>query len=175
MVALFKSKSRQEAAKTKKEEIAKAKETRRQLELEHPNARFAATQVTYTDATFEHPPPLNYSLRTRKKPLLIFWTLIFLDCVCMPIVLYFTLWYATSLSHNAVFSISTGALGTVSIVEYFIRFRRLWRRNSNCRVIGARRYYVCRNFPYFVMKSSLTTCSSISFIGISQLPGWQSW
>jgi len=140
--SLFKSKSRQEAAKAKKEEEAKAKETRKQLELAHPSARFAPTQVVYADLSFEHPPPLEYSLRTRKKSIIIFWTLIFLDCVCMPIVLYFTLWYATNLSHNAVFSISTGALGTVSIVEYFIRFRRLWRRNSNCRVIGARRYYL---------------------------------
>jgi hypothetical protein len=43
---------------------------------------------------------------------------------------------------STVFSISTGALGTVSIVEYFIRFRRLWRQGSTCRVIGARRWYL---------------------------------
>jgi hypothetical protein len=142
MVALFKTKSKKEEAKTKKAEALKAKETQKQLEVEHPSARFAPTQVVYADTTFERPPPLEYSLRTRKKALWIFWSLIFLDCICMPIILYFALWYATDLSHNAVFSISTGALGTVSIVEYFIRFRRLWRRNSNCRVIGARRYYV---------------------------------
>ncbi|OBT68099.1 hypothetical protein VE03_01533 [Pseudogymnoascus sp. 23342-1-I1] len=100
------------------------------------------TQVLYTDPDFAAPPPLNYTLRTRKKSLAIFWFLIFLDCICMPLALYFGLWYGTNLSHNAVFSISTGAIGTVSIVEYFIRFRRLWKKGSTCRVIGARRWYL---------------------------------
>lgn len=127
---------------TAKEKDKEIKETQKKLELEHPSARYGPTQVVYADPTFEHPPPLEYSLRTRKKSILIFWGLIVLDCVCVPIILYFALWYGTSLSHNAVFSISTGALGSVSIIEYFIRFRRLWRKNSNCRVIGARRYYL---------------------------------
>ncbi|KAF2112394.1 hypothetical protein BDV96DRAFT_602310 [Lophiotrema nucula] len=100
------------------------------------------TQIVFEDPDFTRPPPLNYSLRTRKKALAIFWSLIIVDCVFVPIALYFGLWYGTSLSPNAVFSISTGTLGTVSIVEYFIRFRRLWRKNSNCRVIGAKRFYL---------------------------------
>ena len=113
----------------------------------NPSALFPHTQVTYDDPDFTHPPPLNYSLRPRKKSIFWFWTLIFLDCVCMPIGLYFGMWYGLTrdqLSANAVFSISTALLGTVSIVEYFIRFRRLWRPNSNCRVIGAKRFYVSR-------------------------------
>ncbi|KAF2740380.1 hypothetical protein EJ04DRAFT_548422 [Polyplosphaeria fusca] len=108
----------------------------------NPSALFPHTQITYDDPDFTHPPPLNYSLRTRKKALIMFWSLIVVDCVFVPIALYFGLWYGTSLSPNAVFSISTGTLGTVSIVEYFIRFRRLWRKNSNCRVIGAKRFYL---------------------------------
>ncbi|KAF2499537.1 hypothetical protein BU16DRAFT_274912 [Lophium mytilinum] len=99
-------------------------------------------QIVYTDLDFTRPPGLNYSLRPRKKAIAIFWTLIILDCVAMPIALYFGLWYGTSLSPNAVFSISTGALGTVSIVEYFLRFHRLWRKGSTCRVIGAQRFYL---------------------------------
>lgn len=126
----------------KKAREAAEKEAQRQLELAHPNARFAPTQVRYADPTFEHPPPLNYSLRARKKSIAIFWTLIVIDCIFVPIILYFALWYATDLSPNAVFSISTGALGSVSIIEYFLRFRRLWKKGSTCRVIGARRYYV---------------------------------
>jgi hypothetical protein len=127
---------------TKKEAEKKAKEDQEKLEASHPSARFPPTQVVIEDPSFEHPPPLNYTLRTRYKSLWWFWFLIFVDCVCVPIILYFTLWNLTSLSHNAVFSISTATLGTVSIVEYFIRFRRLWRKNSNCRVIGARRWYL---------------------------------
>lgn len=106
------------------------------------NAANAATQIRYDDPDFTHPPTLNYTLRSRKKSIFWFWSLIVLDCVCMPIALYFGLWYGTSLSHNAVFSISTGLLGTVSIVEYFIRFHRLWKKGSTCRVIGAKRFYV---------------------------------
>jgi hypothetical protein len=67
----------------------------------NPSALYANTQVVYQDPDFAVPPPLNYSLRTRKKSIAIFWTLILLDCVCLPIALYFGLWYGTSLSHNA--------------------------------------------------------------------------
>lgn len=59
------------------------------------------TQVQYTDPDFAAPPPLNYSLRTRRWSIVIFWSLIFLDCICMPLGLYFGLWYGTGLSHNA--------------------------------------------------------------------------
>ncbi|OCL08276.1 hypothetical protein AOQ84DRAFT_44193 [Glonium stellatum] len=108
-----------------------------------PNAAISAnTMVRYEDADFRQPPDLNYTLRTRKKSIAIFWTLIILDCVAMPIALYFGLWYGTSLSPNAVFSISTGALGSVSIIEYFLRFYRLWKKGSTCRVIGAHRFYL---------------------------------
>jgi len=109
------------------------------------NARFPHTQVAYDDPDFRRPPPLKYSLRTRKKAIFWFWTLIILDCIFMPIGLYFGMWYGLTrdqLSANATFSISTAMLGTVSIVEYFIRFHRLWKKDSKCRVIGAKRAYV---------------------------------
>jgi hypothetical protein len=109
------------------------------------NARVPHTQVTYDDPDFRRPPPLKYSLRPRKKAIFWFWTLIILDCIFMPIGLYFGMWYGLTrdqLSANAVFSISTALLGTVSIVEYFIRFFRLWKKDSNCRVIGAKRSYL---------------------------------
>jgi hypothetical protein len=109
------------------------------------HAIYPHTQVTYDDPDFRRPPPLEYSLRTRRKAIFWFWLLIFVDCILMPIGMYFGMWYGLTrdqLSANAVFSISTALLGTVSIVEYFVRFIRLWRKNSNCRVIGAQRHYV---------------------------------
>jgi multisubunit Na+/H+ antiporter MnhE subunit len=130
-------------AKTKKKEDTKAERQRmKELVTAHPSARFPPTQVFYADPSFPEPPPLNYTLKTRYKAIAIFWTLVVIDCMAVPLILYFALWYCTSLSPNAVFSISTGALGSVSIFEYFRRFLRLWRKNSNCRVIGARRYYL---------------------------------
>ena len=84
----------------------------------------------------------NYTLHTRYLSITIFWSLILIDSIAMPIALYFGLWYGTSLSPNAVFSIVTAALGGVSIIEYVLRFWRLWKKGSTCRVIGARRAYL---------------------------------
>ncbi|KAK6393914.1 hypothetical protein LTR65_002291 [Meristemomyces frigidus] len=104
------------------------------------------------DAAFEpEPPPLNYSLAPRKWSIIFFWSLILFDCIAMPIALYFGLWYGVgpgkahgkqALSANAVFSIVTAALGGVSILEYILRFKRLFQKGSTCRVIGARRSYL---------------------------------
>lgn len=100
------------------------------------------------------PPSLNYTLRTRKLSIAFFWSLIIFDSVALPIGLYFGLWYGVGpgantptqykqkLSANAVFSIVTAAVGGASILEYFVRLRRLWRKDSTCRVIGARRFYL---------------------------------
>ncbi|KAF2212783.1 hypothetical protein CERZMDRAFT_121111 [Cercospora zeae-maydis SCOH1-5] len=88
------------------------------------------------------PPRLNYDLWERRWFIAFFWSMILVDCVAAPIILYFCLWYLTDLSPNAVFSIVTAALGGVSIVEYFVRFWRLWKKDSTCRVIGARRKYL---------------------------------
>ncbi|KAK5124049.1 hypothetical protein LTR85_002246 [Meristemomyces frigidus] len=109
------------------------------------------TMQSGRDAAFEpEPPPLNYSLAPRKWSLMFFWSLILIDCIAMPIGLYFGLWYGVGpgakgkhvLSANAVFSIVTAALGGVSILEYVLRFKRLWQKGSTCRVIGARRSYL---------------------------------
>ena len=138
-----------------------------------PSAIHASTQVCYDDPDFTRPPDLNYSLRPRMRGIAFFWTLIALDCVALPIALYFGLWYGTSLSPNAVFSISTGALGTVSIVEYFIRFHRLWKKGSTCRVIGAQRFYVRRSDAF--ASSTTNSHSSTGFTGISLSAGSLSW
>ncbi|KAG8210226.1 hypothetical protein GTR04_2366 [Trichophyton interdigitale] len=76
------------------------------------------------------PPELPYSLRSRKRSISIFWTLFIIDTLVQPLVLYFTLWYCTNLSHNLVFTISTAALGGVAVVEYFYRFYNLFKKGS---------------------------------------------
>ncbi|KAI7246361.1 hypothetical protein D0864_01661 [Hortaea werneckii] len=96
-----------------------------------------------TDPIFQpEPPPLHYSLYDRKWSIIFFWGLILVDCIAMPLVLYFCLWHLTDLSPNTVFSIVTAALGGISIFEYFIRLRRLWMKTSTCRPIGSRRIYL---------------------------------
>jgi len=88
------------------------------------------------------PPELPYSLRDRKWSIAIFWTLFVIDTLAQPLILYFALWYATDLSHNLVFTISTAALGGVSIAEYFYRFYHLFRKGSVARPLNARRSWL---------------------------------
>lgn len=45
------------------------------------------------------------------------------------------------MSANTVFSIVTAAVGGMSILEYVTRSWKLWKKNSTCKVIGARRLY----------------------------------
>ncbi|KAF2725595.1 hypothetical protein K431DRAFT_317569 [Polychaeton citri CBS 116435] len=111
-----------------------------------------AIALQSSDSAFEpEPPPLGYTLRTRKLAITFFWSLIVFDSIVMPIALYFGLWYGVGpgasegmhkLSANTVWSIITAALGGASIIEYFVRFWRLFRHNSTCRVIGGRRMYL---------------------------------
>ncbi|KAL2011261.1 hypothetical protein VTN00DRAFT_3979 [Thermoascus crustaceus] len=93
-------------------------------------------------APSEGPPPLPYSLRHRKKSIAFFWTIFCIDTLVQPLVLYYALWYGTDLSHNLVFSISTAALGGVSVFEYFYRFYNLFKHNSRARPLNARRSWL---------------------------------
>lgn len=52
-------------------------------------------------ATMDRPPPLEYSLRTRKLSISVFWTLVVVDIIVVPLALYFGLRYHTKLSNNA--------------------------------------------------------------------------
>lgn len=110
------------------------------------------------------PPPLPYSLHTRKKAIAIFWTIFVVDTLAQPLVLYWALWYATDLSHNLgmptlspcehapansrlrplVFSIVTACLGGVSVFEYFYRLYNLFRKGSRARPLNARKSRVGR-------------------------------
>lgn len=45
-------------------------------------------------------PELPYSLRDKKKAITFFWVLFVVDTLAQPLILYFTLWYLTDLSHN---------------------------------------------------------------------------
>lgn len=117
------------------------KEHEEQHAPSEPQSTFASS-----DPAFEpEPPPLNYSLWARKWSIFFWWSMILFDSIVMPIALYFGLWYGLTrdqMSANTVFSIVTAALGGASILDYFLRFWRLWKKGSTCRVIGARRMYL---------------------------------
>jgi hypothetical protein len=110
--------------------------------LAHPAVLTVTARTTQPSSS---PPLLHYSLHTRKVTITIFWSLVLIDSVILPIALYFTLWYCVSrdaLSANSVFSIITGAIGGVALVEYLWRIWCLLKPISNCRSIGAKRFYV---------------------------------
>ncbi|KAH8705256.1 hypothetical protein BGW36DRAFT_263589, partial [Talaromyces proteolyticus] len=88
------------------------------------------------------PPPLPYSLRQRKRSIAFFWTLFVIDTLAQPLVLYFALKYCTSLSLNMVFTISTAALGGISVFEYFYRLYNLMRKDSRARPLNARKSWL---------------------------------
>ncbi|PGH09682.1 hypothetical protein AJ80_07633 [Polytolypa hystricis UAMH7299] len=87
-------------------------------------------------------PELPYSLRDRKRSIAIFWTVFVIDTLAQPLILYFALWYCTDLSHNLVFTISTAALGGVSVGEYFYRFWKLYKKDSVVRPLNSRRSWL---------------------------------
>ncbi|KAH9885193.1 hypothetical protein F4778DRAFT_761460 [Xylariomycetidae sp. FL2044] len=116
------------------------------LVLQVPDAAEPSADEPVTAVTLQpSPPPLKYTLRTRKWVIFWFWSITIFDSVVCPIVLYFGLWYGCGpgnpdrewLSANTVFSIVTAAIGGASIFEYFLRAWRLWKKDSTCRVIGA--------------------------------------
>ena len=45
------------------------------------------------------PPPINYSLHTRKKAIIISWSIIVVDSCLFPIVMFYALWFSP-LSHS---------------------------------------------------------------------------
>ncbi|CAI7648937.1 unnamed protein product [Penicillium pancosmium] len=85
------------------------------------------------------PPPLPYSLHTRKKAIAFFWILFVVDTLGQPLILYWALWYCTDLSHNLIFSIVTACLGGISVFEYFYRLYNLFKKDSRARPLNARK------------------------------------
>ncbi|KAK2607561.1 hypothetical protein N8I77_006225 [Diaporthe amygdali] len=123
------------------------------VEGREPASDASATSGPAPQLLEPRPPPLNYTLHTRYWAIFIFWFFIIFDSVVMPIALYYGLWYGvgpgsvepgkkSTMSANTVYTVVTAAIGGASILEYFVRFWRLWKKDSVCRVIGAHRWYL---------------------------------
>ncbi|OJI88148.1 hypothetical protein ASPTUDRAFT_61539 [Aspergillus tubingensis CBS 134.48] len=84
---------------------------------------------------------LNYSLEKRKLRILIFWFLVFMDSVALPIGLYYLLTRCTTLSTSTIFNILTLTLFGTFVTETLQRSWSLWRKESKVRVRNAGRYY----------------------------------
>jgi hypothetical protein len=70
------------------------------LRTYHHRPLIATPMEEGTVPTASEPPPLPYSLHTRKKSIALFWTIFVIDTLAQPLILYWCLWYLTDLSHN---------------------------------------------------------------------------
>ena len=53
------------------------------------------------------PPSLQYDLRAKRFRIAFFWSMVLLDSMAIPIILYFVLWKGSGLDHD------TGELDTI--------------------------------------------------------------
>ncbi|KAL2068447.1 hypothetical protein VTL71DRAFT_16545 [Oculimacula yallundae] len=105
---------------------------------------YVITSIPPTASTNEprNLPSLKYDLRKRKVRILIFWSMVLLDSMIIPIVLYFLLWKGSGLDHDTVYLIISATLAGTSILEYFWRFWLLGKKSSSCRVRGAKWWHM---------------------------------
>lgn len=84
-----------------------------------PNGN-ASTTDTHASGTSSPPPrllpQLPYSLRDHKQGIAVVWTLA-LDAAIMSLVLFYPLWYDTSLLPAYILAITTALVGMISGLE----------------------------------------------------------
>ncbi|KZP10458.1 hypothetical protein FIBSPDRAFT_96727 [Athelia psychrophila] len=85
------------------------------------------------------PPSLNYSLRNRKVAIAITWTVILIDSCIMPVVLFYSLWFGSNLTHERIFSIMTTVFGAPTMFNFLRRLWGLCKKDPSRRPIGSRR------------------------------------
>lgn len=89
---------------------------------------------------------LPLDLSQHKVPIARYWAPIGLTSCLLPIVGYFALHYATSLSLTIILSIFLSIMGAVSFLAFLIRAWAMWRTNSDCRPLGLENRW---GFDYF--------------------------
>ena len=61
------------------------------------------SDVAYGDMSIESetssPPPLPYNLRDKKRSIAIIWAVIIFDSCILVTILFYALWFGTSLDH----------------------------------------------------------------------------
>ncbi|KAJ6011706.1 hypothetical protein N7522_002061, partial [Penicillium canescens] len=119
---------------------------------------------------FLEPLPLNYSLAKRKLRILIFWLMVLLDSVVLPVGLYYLLTRTTTWSSTTIFSVLTVTLFGTFVTESLQRSWHLWRKKSSCRVPNAGRYYF--DFTHWNVLVSWVIIIAELVIGTIPDPPW---
>ncbi|KAI1764241.1 hypothetical protein GGR53DRAFT_327627 [Hypoxylon sp. FL1150] len=85
-------------------------------------------------------PRLNYNLMDHKTKLFVVGGLLVLEGSILPIILFYPLWYLTTLRHGILFAIITSFFGIVSGLEFAHRSWRLIQKDDKYRPLDGGRW-----------------------------------
>ncbi|KAI0798018.1 hypothetical protein C8Q75DRAFT_801916 [Abortiporus biennis] len=118
------------------------------------------------------PPPLNYTIRTRRRIsyISIFFSLIFIETCILPLILFYSLRWGAHLSTTKNLAIITSLVGTISGAKVGQRCYYLWFRtgHESRRPIGSGRWGV--DFFQILLSTGLTAFFIPLIIGSSLSP-----
>ncbi|KAI1386759.1 uncharacterized protein F4822DRAFT_325761 [Hypoxylon trugodes] len=102
----------------------------------------ASSAIANNDPSQELPglPRLNYQLLDHKKKLFLVGGLLVLEGSILPLVLFYPLWYDTTLRHGILFAIITSFFGIVSGLEFAHRSWRLIMKDDYYRPLNGKRW-----------------------------------
>ncbi|KAI1417027.1 hypothetical protein F5Y13DRAFT_153575 [Hypoxylon sp. FL1857] len=109
-------------------------------------------------------PRLNYKLLDHKKKLFLVGGLLVLEGSILPIVLFYPLWFATTLRHGILFAIITSFFGLVSGLEFAHRSWRLILKDDRYRPLDGKRWRF--DFTHMTLSIGYTVMTGI-LIGAS--------
>jgi hypothetical protein len=86
-------------------------------------------------------PAIPYDLGKKKKVLVLVAFLLLTEFALLPLILYYVLWFRSSLNHGQIFDFVTAFFGVITGVEYALRFWRLSLKSDEYRPIGGKRIW----------------------------------
>ncbi|KAI1658353.1 hypothetical protein F4813DRAFT_356557 [Daldinia decipiens] len=109
---------------------------------DEPPDSSASSATASKDQSEELPglPRLNYQILEHKKKLFLVGGLLVLEGSILPIVLFYPLWYYTTLRHGILFAIITSFFGIVSGLEFAHRSWRLILKDDTYRPLDGKRW-----------------------------------
>ncbi|KAL7268212.1 hypothetical protein RUND412_009175 [Rhizina undulata] len=102
-------------------------------------------------------PQLPYSLRTRKLSIAIVWSIILIDQLFLPLILFFVLKYVKHMEDGSILGISFSIYGFVSVFQWNFRLFQLLRPSPKYRPLGAGRWAVDSYQIQFTFSASIIT------------------
>jgi len=104
-------------------------------------------------------PQLDYNLWDYKVKLCIISFLLILEMSILPIVLFYCLWFDTTLRHGIIFAIITSFFGLVTGLEFALRSWRLIMPSDEYRPLGGGRWHF--DYSHWTMVFGYTIMTGI--------------